>query len=326
VDRRPGPHSRLVGLVYGLAQVASLWSAPLATHSEIDLSLGALPGYALASVVRMAAAYVLSLAFSLVYGRLSASGPWAERLLLPLLDILQSIPILSFMPGVVLALVALFPASNIGLELAAIILIFTSQAWNLAFSFYQSLRTVPADLVEAATIARLNGWQRFTKLELPFAAIGLIWNSMMSWAGGWFFLMAAEQFTLGDKDFRLAGLGSYLKSAADVGDVTALLAGLGTLLAIIILLDQLVWRPLVVWSEKFRFEQTESSEAATSRVLTFLRRSRLMEWFAEVASPAIGLASTPSSIGSRECPPHPGRQRSPRAGGELAACLDVSHW
>jgi NitT/TauT family transport system permease protein len=280
----------LIGLAYSLAQAASLWSAPLATHVEIDLSPSALPGYALASVVRMAAAYLLSLAFSLVYGRWAASGPLAERLLLPVLDILQSIPILSFMPGVVLALVALFPHSNTGLELAAIVLIFTSQAWNLTFSFYQSLRTVPADLREAATIARLTGWQRFTRLELPFATIGLVWNSMMSWAGGWFFLMAAEQFTLGDKDFRLQGLGSFLKAAADASDVGALLLGLGTLIAIIVLLDQLLWRPLVAWSEKFRFEQTESGEIATSSVLTALRRSRLVEWLSEAAWPNIGEA------------------------------------
>src|SRR6266851_957383 len=278
----------LVGVVYSLAQTAALWSAPIAGHIEIDLSPLALPGYALASVVRMAAAYLLSIVFSLIYGRLTVSGPWAERLLLPLLDILQSIPILSFMPGVVLALVALFPRSNTGLELAAIILIFTSQAWNLAFSFYQSLRTIPSELHEAAIVARLNGWRRFTKLELPFATIGLVWNSMMSWAGGWFFLMAAEQFTLGDKDFRLAGLGSYLKTAADAGDVGALMLGLGTLIVIIVLLDQLIWRPLVAWSEKFRFEQTESGEAATSAVLTALRRSRVIEWLQEEALPALG--------------------------------------
>ena len=278
----------LIGLAYSLAQAASLWSAPLATHVEIDLSPAALPGYALASVIRMAAAYLLSLAFSLVYGRLAASSRWGERVLLPVLDILQSIPILSFMPGVVLALVALFPHTNTGLELAAILLIFTSQAWNLAFSFYQSLRTVPGDLREAASIARLNGWRRFVKLELPFATIGLVWNSMMSWAGGWFFLMASEQFTLGDKDFRLPGLGSYLKATADAGDVAALLLGLGTLIAIIVLLDQLLWRPLVAWSEKFRFEQTESGEVATSAVLTAMRRSRLIEWLSEHAWPAVG--------------------------------------
>jgi len=278
----------LIGLIYALAQAASLWSAPLATHVEIDLAPAALPGYALASVIRMAAAYALSMVFSLSYGRVTASGPWAERLLLPVLDILQSVPILSFMPGVVLALVALFPRNNVGLELAAIVLIFTSQAWNLAFSFYQSLRTIPAELREAATIARLTSWRRFTKLELPFATIGLVWNSMISWAGGWFFLMAAEQFTLGDKDFRLPGLGSYLKTAADAGDVGALMLGLATLIVIIVLLDQLVWRPLVAWSEKFRFEQTESGEAATSAVLTALRRSRVIEWLQEEALPALG--------------------------------------
>jgi len=278
----------LIGLAYSLAQAAALWSTPLALHVEIDLGPAALPGYALASAIRMTAAYVLSLGFSLVYGRLAASGRWGERVLLPVLDILQSIPILSFMPGVVLALVALFPHTNAGLELAAILLIFTSQAWNLAFSFFQSLRTVPSDLHEAATIAQLNGWRRFVKLELPFGTIGLVWNSMMSWAGGWFFLMASEQFTLGDKDFRLPGLGSYLKAAADAGDVTALLLGLATLIAIIVLLDQLLWRPLVAWSEKFRFEQTESGESATSPVLTAVRRSRLVEWLAEHAWPAIG--------------------------------------
>ncbi|HEX8968228.1 MAG TPA: ABC transporter permease subunit [Chloroflexota bacterium] len=299
----------LVGLVYALARAASFATAPLATHVDIDLGPAALPGYALASIVRMAAAYLLSIAFSLAYGRLTVSGPWAERLLLPVLDILQSIPILSFMPGVVLALVAVFPRSNVGLELAAIVLIFTSQAWNLAFSFYQSLRTIPPDLREAAAIARLGSWQRFVKLELPFGTIGLVWNSMVSWAGGWFFLMAAEQFTLGDKDFRLPGLGSYLKTAADAGNLGALVLGLGALVAIIVVLDQLLWRPLVAWSEKFRFEQTESGEAATSPVLTALRRSRLLEWLEEQAMPALAEAV------ERRVRPLRGHRGAPGAGG-----------
>ncbi len=275
----------LIGVVYALARVAALWSAPLQTQVTIDLSASALPAYAFASLVRMVAAYVLSMAFSLSYGRLMASGEWAERLLLPVLDILQSIPILSFMPGIVLALVALFPGNNVGLELAAILLIFTSMAWNLAFSFYQSLRTIPSDLREAATINHLGSWRRFAKLEVPFATIGLVWNSMMSWAGGWFFLIAAEQFTLGTNNFQLPGLGSYLKTAADVGDIGALALGLGTLIAIIVLLDQLMWRPLVAWSEKFRFEQTESGDVATSPVLTALRRSALLQWFSERGLP-----------------------------------------
>jgi NitT/TauT family transport system permease protein len=278
----------LIGGVVALAEAASLWTAPFQTQAHIDLSPSALPGYSLASVIRMTAAYTLSITFSLVYGKMIASGPWAERLLLPVLDILQSIPILSFMPGVVLALVAIFPTNNVGLELAAILLIFTSQAWNLAFSFYQSLNTVPSDLNEAAAIAHLGTWRRFTKLELPFATIGLVWNSMISWAGGWFFLMASEQFTLGDNDFQLAGLGSYLKTAADVGNVGALVLGLATLVAVIVLLDQLVWRPMVAWSAKFRVEQTQSGEQASSGVLTALRRSRLLEWWSEEAAPAIG--------------------------------------
>jgi NitT/TauT family transport system permease protein len=277
----------LIGTVYALARVASLWTAPLESQVTIDLSPSALPAYAFASLVRMVAAYLLSMAFSLTYGRLMATGPWAERLLLPVLDILQSIPILSFMPGVVLALVALFPNNRVGLELAAIVLIFTSMAWNLAFSFYQSLRTIPSDLREAAVINHLGSWGRFTKLEVPFATIGLVWNSMMSWAGGWFFLIAAEQFTLGEHNFELPGLGSYLKTAADEGNVGALVFGLGTLILIIVLLDQLLWRPLVAWSERFRFEQTESGEAATSAVLTWLRRSALLEWWTERGAPRV---------------------------------------
>jgi NitT/TauT family transport system permease protein len=239
-----------------------------------------------------------------------ATGPWAERLLLPVLDILQSIPILSFMPGVVLALVALFPNNRVGLELAAIVLIFTSMAWNLAFSFYQSLRTVPSDLREAAIINHLGSWRRFTKLEVPFATIGLVWNSMMSWAGGWFFLIAAEQFTLGNNNFQLPGLGSYLKTAADVGDVGALALGLGTLVLIIVLLDQLLWRPLVAWSEKFRFEQTESGESATSAVLTWLRRSALLGWWIERGAPRAQDRLDGLRIGRRPSPTparaHPG--------------------
>lgn len=315
----------LVGLMYALAQAASLWSAPLASHAAIDLGWLALPGYALASLVRMTSAYLLSIVFSLTYGRLTASGPWAERLLLPVLDILQSIPILSFMPGVVLALVGLFPGNNVGLELAAIVLIFTSQAWNLAFSFYQSLRTIPVDLREAATMAQLTGWRRFTRLELPFGTIGLVWNSMVSWAGGWFFLMAAEQFTLGDKDFRLPGLGSYLKAAADAGDVAALVRGLATLVAIIVLLDQLLWRPLVAWSEKFRFEQTESGEVATSAVLTALRRSRLIEWLQEQALPAMGdFVEQRTRPFRRAAPAPPPRRANASAAGHVVMLLIVA--
>jgi NitT/TauT family transport system permease protein len=247
---------------------------------EIDLSPSALPGYAGLSTLRMALAYLLSLTFSLVYGRLAASGRLTERVLVPTLDILQSIPILSFLPGVVLGLVALFPNSNLGLELAAILLIFTSQSWNMTFSVYQSVRTIPEELREVAFLSRLNAWQRFTRLELPFGMIPLVWNSMMSWAGGWFFLMAAEQFTLGEKGFQLPGLGSYLRTAADAGDVGALALGLGTLITVILLLDQLLWRPLIAWADRFKVEQTAGGQAPSSFVLAMLRRSVLLTWLA----------------------------------------------
>jgi NitT/TauT family transport system permease protein len=268
----------IVAVVYGVVLAASHWVAPLTPATSIDLSPRALPLYAGLSTLRMALAYVLSLVFSLIYARIAARNRSAERAMIPLLDILQSIPILSFLPGVVLGLVALFPHSNVGLELAAILLIFTSQAWNMAFSFYHSLLVIPKELHEAATVYRLNSWRRFTRLELPFGMIPLIWNSMMSWAGGWFFLMAAEQFTLGSHSFQLPGLGSYLATAANAGNVGALLLGLATLIVVIVLLDQLLWRPLIAWADRFKVEQTTSGQTPTSWVLRGLRRSALIAW------------------------------------------------
>jgi NitT/TauT family transport system permease protein len=242
---------------------------------HIDLSTRALPAYAGYSLLRMILAYLLSLIFTLIYGHVAATSRRARLVMIPMLDVLQSIPILSFLPAVVLSLVALFPHSNIGLELASVILIFTGQVWNMTFSYYHSARTLPTDLREFATLARLRPWQRFVRLEVPASAIGLIWNSMMSWAGGWFFLMAAEQFTLGSHSFQLPGLGSYLQAAVNAGNTEALLAGLGTLIFLILLLDFLFWRPLVAWADKFKVELS-SGEAPTSPVLDALRRSALV--------------------------------------------------
>lgn len=240
---------------------------------EITLNPSALPYYALLSLRRMLLAYILSMVFSLSYGYAAARRPGAERWLMPLLDILQSVPILSFLPIVLLSLTAILPETT-AVELAAVVLIFTSQAWNLTFSFYQSMTTLPTELREAAAIYRLSAWLRFREVELPFAALGLIWNSVMSWAGGWFFLMAAEIFTLGDKDFRLPGLGAYLQTAAAQGDTQALWLGIGTLVLIIVLLDQLIWRPLLAWAERFKVSQVESDDPAESWFLDSLRRSR----------------------------------------------------
>lgn len=251
---------------------------------QISLQPSALPYYALLSIRRMFSAYILSLAFSIFYGYTAARRPGAERWLMPVLDILQSVPILSFLPVVLLSLTAILPQQT-AVELAAVILIFTSQAWNLTFSFYQSMTTIPAELREAAAVFRLSPWLRFREMEMPFASLGLIWNSVMSWAGGWFFLMAAEIFTLGDKDFRLPGLGAYLQTAASQGNISALLLGLGTLVLIIILLDQLVWRPLLAWAERFKVSQVENDAPATSWFLNSLRRSHLLTLLRGLLSP-----------------------------------------
>src|SRR3989475_6716762 len=208
----------VVCLYVGIA--LAVHTPPAVRGPDISLDPHVLPYYAGLSIVRMAAAYLLSLLFALLYGRAAAHNHRVEQVLMPLLDVLQSVPILSFLPVVLLSLSAVLP-QKVATELAAIVLIFTSQAWNLVFAWYQALKTIPHELDEASSIFRLNSWLRFRTLELPFAAISLIWNSMMSWAGGWFFLMAAEMFTVGQRDFRLPGLGAYLRDAADQRDLPA---------------------------------------------------------------------------------------------------------
>jgi NitT/TauT family transport system permease protein len=259
-----------LALFYGIVEVGRNWLGPFTPHVEISRKVGALPIYAGYSLLRIALAYVLSLLFAVTYGYVAAYRPRAERFMIPLLDVLQSIPVLSFLPGVMLAMAALFPGRQLGVEMGAVLLIFTGQVWNMAFSFYASLKSIPREMREAATIYRFNWWQRFVQIELPFATIGLVWNSMMSVAGAWFFLMACEQFG----DFRLPGLGSYLQSAADHGDTRSILLGIVTMVAVIVLIDQFVWRPVIAWAEKFKMEQVESSNAPTSWVLDFLQRSR----------------------------------------------------
>jgi NitT/TauT family transport system permease protein len=263
-----------IALFYGVLVVGRTWLGPFTPEVEISrnpLSLAAYAGY---SLLRITIAYVLSLSFTLVYGYVAAYNPRAERFMIPLLDVLQSIPVLSFLPGVMLAMVALFPGRQLGVEAGAILLIFTGQVWNMAFSFYASLKSIPKEMREAAKIYGFSGWQRFIQMELPFSAIGLVWNSMMSVAGGWFFLMACEMFVLGSRDFRLPGLGSYLQTAASAGDTRSILWGVATMIAVIVLLDQFIWRPVIAWAEKFKVEQVESSDAPRSWVLDLIRHSR----------------------------------------------------
>jgi NitT/TauT family transport system permease protein len=261
-------------VIYGVYAIGHSWLGPVLPHAIISQNPRVLPLYALYSLVRISVAYALSLAFALFYGYVAASSHRAEMIMVPLLDILQSIPVLSFLPGVMLAMVAIFPHRQLGVELGSILLIFTGQVWNIAFSFYSSLKTVPRELHEAAKIYRFSRWQRFAELDLPFSTIGLVWNSMMSVAGGWFFLMACEMFVLGNRDFRLPGLGSFLQTAASHGDTRALLWGVGTMITVIVLLDQLVWRPIIVWADKFKFEQVSS--AAQNTVLHLIGRASIL--------------------------------------------------
>jgi NitT/TauT family transport system permease protein len=273
----------LAGILYGFLQLAGEWTAPRRTV-EIDLSPWALPRYTFYSLTRGLIAYCLSLLFTIAYGYWAAKDRVAERVLIPLLDILQSIPVLGFLPGVVLALVALFQESNIGLELAAILMIFTGQAWNMTFSFYHSVRSVPNDQQEVATTYRFSWWERFRWVELPYSTMGLVWNSMMSMAGGWFFLMIIETFTLEDQDFTLPGLGSYMNVATRQANVGAMLWAILAMVLMIVLLDQFLWRPVVVWAEKFRVEEGGFYVAQTSWFLSWLRRSRAVNWLSESLS------------------------------------------
>ncbi|NPV68442.1 MAG: ABC transporter permease subunit [Anaerolineae bacterium] len=269
----------VISLIYAGVRLAINTPAQIA-GPPISLAPEALPYYAIRSVGRMAAAYALSLVFALVYGRVAAYHRRAEQVLMPLLDVLQSVPILSFLPVVLLSLSAVLPQATAA-ELASIILIFTSQAWNLVFVWYQSLTTIPNELNEASTVFRFGTWLRFRTLELPFAAIGLLWNSMMSWAGGWFFLMAAEIFTVGEKDFRLLGLGAYLHEAANQQDFRAIAWGIAALLLVIILLDQLVWRPLLAWADRFKLEMVESDNPPTSWFYNLLQSTHITTWLGQ---------------------------------------------
>jgi NitT/TauT family transport system permease protein len=271
----------VLAVFYGVLTIARYWLGQAVPVTEISRSLWSLPKYAFYSLVRMALAYFLSLVFAVTYGTIAAKNLRLQPFMIAVLDILQSIPVLSFLPSVMLAMVSLFPDKQMGVEFGSIILIFTGQVWNLAFSYYSSLKSIPRELREASSIYRFGKWQGFFQLELPYGAIGLIWNSIVSVAGGWFFLMACEMFVLGKRDFRLPGLGSWLQTAADNGDTWSMLWGLAAMIAVILLIDQLVWRPAIAWSSKFKFEQTESSDAPRSPILHILRNSKALRVFRE---------------------------------------------
>lgn len=257
--------------------IASQWSGTYDRTIEIDLNPSKIPEYATQSLVRLFLAYILSFAFSIWYGYTASRSRLHEKIMIPLLDILQSIPVLSFLPGVVLAMISLFPGKRIGIEIACIILIFTGQVWNMTYSFYHSVNTIPKEMLEVVRLYKFNKFSKFLRLDLPFSAIGLIWNSIMSVAGGWFFLMACEMFILEGKDFRLPGLGSYIQTAANSGSIEHILYGLGTMILLITIIDIVVWRPLVVWSQKFRMDTVQPEEERESLVLNILTTSVLFK-------------------------------------------------
>ncbi len=263
--------SVLILLAYGGAQMAR----PYAVGQQLPLSLEPwqLPYYLLRTTLRMFLALGASLVFSCVFAAIAVRYKPAEKIMVPMLDILQSIPILGFLSITVTGFIALFPGNLLGVECAAIFAIFTSQAWNMAFSLYQSMKTVPEELQEAARIFHLSTWQRFWRLELPFAMPALLWNMMMSMSGGWFFVVASEAISVSNQTIKLPGIGSYIAAAIEARDLGAIGWAILAMLIGILLYDQLFFRPLLAWADKFRFEQTASDTAQSSWLLTWIRRT-----------------------------------------------------
>jgi NitT/TauT family transport system permease protein len=265
-------------LLYFTARVGSgLFVAfkPPTITPNVSLDPANLPYYAARSLLRMFTGLFLSVIFTLSYGYACAKSPRAEKILIPILDILQSVPVLGFLTVTITGFIALFRGSLLGLECASVFLVFTAQAWNMTFSFYHSLITIPRDLEEAATIFRLSKWRRFTTIEIPSAMIGLVWNGMMSFGGGWFFVVVSEALTVDKDTYTLPGIGSYVSKALDAMDVHALWYALLTMVVLIIVVDQLFWRPLVAWSEKFRLEMSTGGEVSRSWMLNLIRASKI---------------------------------------------------
>ncbi len=264
----------MVLIVYGGEQTTQPLSA--LDVAPVSLDPTNLPLYALRTTLRMLLAIICSLVFTFVYAALAAKSRRAEIVLIPLLDILQSVPILGFLTFTVVFFMNLFPGKVLGAELACVFAIFTSQAWNMTFSMYQSMRNVPNDLADATRSFHLSGWQRFWRLEVPFAMPGLIWNAMMSMSGGWFFVVASEAITVGNTTVTLPGIGSYVALAIRERDLPAIGYALLTMLLVIAAYDQLLFRPIVAWADKFRFEQTASGNPPTSWMLDLFRRTRAL--------------------------------------------------
>ncbi len=319
----------LVLLAYGARQMAT----PYELGHEIPLSrdLSYLPYYLLRTTMRMFMALAASLVFSVVFAVLATRYRAMEKVLIPFLDILQSIPILGFLSITVTGFVALFPGSLLGVECAAIFAIFTSQAWNMAFSLYQSLKTVPAELQEAARVFQLSGWQRFWRLDLPYAMPALLWNMMMSMSGGWFFVVASEAISVSNQSIKLPGIGSYIAMAIEAKDLSAIGWAVGAMLIGVLLYDQLFFRPLLAWADKFRFEEIGGGQEQSSWLLTWLRRTEHLQRVPEVFSHALQRSNVwfkrqhdGTSIRSRNTPSSPLLTRAWDA--VVAACVLIAVW
>lgn len=256
----------------------------LVPHVSLDPRL--LPYYAARSTLRMFVALVWSVLFTFAYGYAAAHSRRAERVLIPLLDILQSVPVLGFLTITITGFIALFPGSLLGLEFASIFAIFTAQAWNMVFSFYQSLRQIPKELDEASRLYGLSAWERFTKIEIPSGIVGLVWNGMMSFGGSWFFLAASEAISVGNQNYTLPGVGSYVAAAVVEKDVHALVWAAITIAIVIAIVDQLFWRPVVAWADKFRFEQSAAAVAPSSWVYDVIHSAQLPELIGRAWAPA----------------------------------------
>ena len=264
--------------ILAVATTAQRWSNHLQSEVPIDLSTSSLILYSTLSLMRGLIAYIISLGLALWSGWLAARSKFWERIILPILDIGQSLPVLGFLPGLVLGLMALFPNSNVGLEMACVLMIVSGQLWNMAFSFYSSLKNIPPEFNEVAKISKLDKLSRFTKIELPFSATPLAWNSLVSIAGGWFFLTICESFTLKGQSFRLPGLGSYMAEALDKGKTEAILMGLFMMMAVIILLDFIVWRPIISWSLKFRPDDQPIADLEIPFMSLLYKQSKLADF------------------------------------------------
>ncbi len=268
----------VIGLLFWLGWGLHEMKAPFALGAPLAVSLAPanLPEYALRTSLRMGAALLLSLVFTLVYAPIAAKNWRAGQIMVPVLDVLQSVPILGFLSITVLGFIRLFPGSQLGPEAAAIFAIFTSQAWNMTFSLYHSLRMVPKELYEAADVFQLSGWQRFWKVEVPFALPNLVWNTMMSVSGGWFFVVASEAISVSGQSILLPGIGSYIAIAINEQNLAAIGYAIVTMLIVVLTVDQILFRPLVAWAERFKYEQSVGGEAPTSWMLTLLRRTHLL--------------------------------------------------